>query len=1094
MKLTKQLETEILKAYNAYWEDYLNGNVESISALLADEYTQVGSAETEVFSNKKDAVQFLYDTIDQVAGKSQIRNRSIRLEPLDHLVLIHDLFDVYVLSDNEWMYYAQLRASTLMQEKSEGWKFIHQHSSFPDARTGEGENLAIDKIAEENQQLREAVKRRTIELEQKNHELEIEAALERVRAVAMEMRKADDLLHICRALFHEFLQLGFTDIRITIILIFNDEEGYLHDYNFSDDVGGSITKIFYNTHPVIDYSLNQIKSSNDAFAEVVVEGNQLKDWKEFRKKTGQINDPRLENISALYYYFYSTGFGAIGISSFKPLTSEQSSILKRFRNVFDLAYRRYIDITNAEAQAREAKIEAALERVRSRTMAMQKSDELAEVASLLFSQINGLGTKVWSSGFNIWQPEDVSCMAYMSSPNGSISAPFMTPLTEDRFFKNIYEAMQRGEDFYVMESGGKELEETYKYMFNLPDAKKGLEELVSSGFQMPTFQITHCVFFSHGYLMFITYEPCPEMWDIFKRFGKVFDQTYTRFLDLQKAEAQAREAKIEMALERVRARTMAMQRSDDLSLTVATIFEQLKSLDLEVLRCGIAIINKENKTQKFWTSARTGNDTVAHVSGDESMSIHPLLHEAFEAWLRQEDYSYVLQGNNLIEFYKAMESGNYKLPDAQSSELMGQTQYYFAASFKYGQLYAFRNSEFTEDTKKVMKRFADVINLAYTRFLDLQKAEAQAKEAQIEAALERVRARTMAMHDSNDVANVASVLFSELERLRIVTLRCGIFIVDEWNKIMEVWAAATRDGQAVRVTGRVSMTIHPLFEAALNAWKEKQSYLEYELSGEELSNYVDTVLSNAPQFAKTITRDKQWSYSFYFNEGALFTFVSEPFSPDTIAVLKKFAVVFGLTYRRYLDLKQAESNAREAQRQASIDRVRAEIASMRTTQDLERITPLIWNELTTLGVPFIRCGVFIMDDAQQVVHTFLSTPQGKAIAAFHIPYNTPGNITAIINHWQNKEIYTDHWDEKAFTEFADNLVQQGSLVSPEEYLSTMPLGGFFLHFLPFQQGMLYVGTMTELREEEIKLVQSLADAFSTAYARYEDFNKLEAAK
>ena len=37
------------------------------------------------------------------------------------------------------------------------------------------------------------------------------------------------------------------------------------------------------------------------------------------------------------------------------------------------------------------------------------------------------------------------------------------------------------------------------------------------------------------------------------RFGKVFQQTYTRFLDLQKAEAQAREAQIEAALERVRA-------------------------------------------------------------------------------------------------------------------------------------------------------------------------------------------------------------------------------------------------------------------------------------------------------------------------------------------------------------------------------------------------------------------------------------------------------------------------------------------------------------------------------------------------------------
>ena len=42
--------------------------------------------------------------------------------------------------------------------------------------------------------------------------------------------------------------------------------------------------------------------------------------------------------------------------------------------------------------------------------------------------------------------------------------------------------------------------------------------------------------------------------------------------------------------------------------------------------------------------------------------------------------------------------------------------------------------------------------------------------------------------------------------------------------------------------------------------------------------------------------------------------------------------------------------------------------------------------------------------------------------------------------------------------------------------------------------MLYVGNTTQLREDEIKLIQSVADAFSTAYARYEDFNKLEAAK
>ena len=37
-------------------------------------------------------------------------------------------------------------------------------------------------------------------------------------------------------------------------------------------------------------------------------------------------------------------------------------------------------------------------------------------------------------------------------------------------------------------------------------------------------------------------------------------------------------------------------------------------------------------------------------------------------------------------------------------------------------------------------------------------------------------------------------------------------------------------------------------------------------------------------------------------------------------------------------------------------------------------------------------------------------------------------------------------------------------------------------------------TLEKLNDEQIELIQHVADAFSTAYARYEDFNKLEAAK
>jgi len=167
---------------------------------------------------------------------------------------------------------------------------------------------------------------------------------------------------------------------------------------------------------------------------------------------------------------------------------------------------------------------------------------------------------------------------------------------------------------------------------------------------------------------------------------------------------------------------------------------------------------------------------------------------------------------------------------------------------------------------------------------------------------------------------------------------------------------------------------------------------------------------------------------------------------------------------------------------------------MRTVADLDRITPLIWNELTILGLQFIRCGIFLMDDTQRLIHTFLSTPEGKAIAAFHMPYDTQSNFDEAVNNWHLKRIYVTHWTEPDFFINADIMVKHGAITDREQYLRTLPPGGFYLHFLPFLQGMLYVGSLEKLGDDEINLVGSVADAFSTAYARYEDFNKLEAAK
>ena len=920
---------------------------------------------------------------------------------------------------------------------------------------------------------------------------------------------------------------------------------------------------------------------------------------------------------------------------------------------------------------------------------MQKSDELAETASLLFKQINDLGIQTWTSGFNIWEQNDTSFIGYNPTPTGEIAAPYHIPSTENSFFKNIYEAKKRGEEFLVFESAGESLAETYNYMKTLPVVKQVLKGIEDSGFQLPTFQINHCAFFSQGFLLFITLEAYPDGHNIFKRFAKVFEQTYTRFLDLQKAEAQAREAKIEaalerirstamamhssegilevthvlreqiallgekevesilvhiyhedtdqfeawysyrhpeyskgqivngkqtlnwsktararkdkekyyeketdytivadrkmlkewyeylfklapevvelndkgeilvpdvlyynyskisggtlllitnseasdhskylltraatvfnlaysrfldlqkaeaqareakieVALERVRSRAMAMQNSDELSELVAILFEELVKLDLILARCIIWIFDADTLAARVWMANSEDKKTA------ESYFIKRLHHPYYEAIIkgwkeRNPKWVFDLGGpyKKSIDELLLSETELSRLSETVKMGIRSSTHTIISGSFNnFGFIEASGPAAHSEEQLEILNRFGKVFDLSYTRFNDLKQAEAQAREAKVEASLERVRGKAMAMHSSEDLAATIIAFYHELELFSITPRQCGVGLLNKESRIAELSTMnSTGGGSSIELIGKLEMTGHPVLEGVYDNWLVQKEYHPV-LRGNEVKEYYYLIRPQIP-FPDYPDDEVQYGYFFFFPEGGVYAWTEKLMGEEELKIYRRFTSVLNLTYKRYKDLQQAETNAREAVKQAALDRVRAEIASMRTTNDLEKITPLIWNELTIIGIPFIRCGVFIMDDSQKLIRTFLSTPKGKAIAAFHLPYGTPGNIAQVLAHWQNKKNYIDHWDEAAFTEFAATLVKQGALLSPEQYLEAIPRGGFYLHFLPFLQGMLYVGNTTRLVEQEIKLIQSVADAFSTAYARYEDFNKLEAAK
>ena len=130
----------------------------------------------------------------------------------------------------------------------------------------------------------------------------------------------------------------------------------------------------------------------------------------------------------------------------------------------------------------------------------------------------------------------------------------------------------------------------------------------------------------------------------------------------------------------------------------------------------------------------------------------------------------------------------------------------------------------SEEDKQVVKRFASVFSLTFRRYQDLKKAEAQAREAQIETSLERMRSKTMAMHSSDDVTSATATMFTELDRLGIENMRCGIAHYLEDHK-MEVWSVSNlADGKVVRGAGLLDTNSIPFWKIFYSTWQKKEDF------------------------------------------------------------------------------------------------------------------------------------------------------------------------------------------------------------------------------------------------------------------------------
>ena len=552
-------------------------------------------------------------------------------------------------------------------------------------------------------------------------------------------------------------------------------------------------------------------------------------------------------------------------------------------------------------------------------MAMQKSEELQETTLILFQQFKSLGVTTAQVSICVFDEDIRMGEMFVTLKGEKIERSFPMELDKEVFVmkkaKKAFLDKQKKFSFIVK---GKELQD-YNHWRNSLIGRKGWDE--SKAIRKQSWYVNG-VFFSRGLMGFSSDVPSTdETLKLLDRFAQVFDLTFTRFLDLQKAEAQAKEAQLETALEKVRSRSLAMRKSDEIQQVIVEIFTRLNELGVGTDSANILIFEDQSNDIECWTASNIGGYQRAMFPYADLDFLNDLI-EAKRSGTELFSKYYTKEQKNAVFSFFFEKTELRSIPEERKAFVLQGDGYSVCIAFCHNigiNLNRYSDSLYSEGDKNILKRFSKVFDQSYTRFLDLQKAEAQAREAQIEAALERVRSHAMAMRSSEELNALIGTVFTELTKLDLVLTRCVILIY-EGNEKGVRWWMANSEAPSVPMNFFVKYADIPFFNEYLKGWQERSLKWQYILEGENKFNtdeflFKETELSQLPDFVIAGMRAPGRVYlNASFNNFGNLTLASlEPLSDEHFDILLRFAKVFDLTYTRFNDLKQAEAQAREAQ-------------------------------------------------------------------------------------------------------------------------------------------------------------------------------------
>ena len=157
-----------------------------------------------------------------------------------------------------------------------------------------------------------------------------------------------------------------------------------------------------------------------------------------------------------------------------------------------------------------------------------------------------------------------------------MAGSYLLPYFDHPIFNVAWQSKENGDEYFSRAFSFVEKNSFFEYAFEHSDYRHFPDEFKQWIFQNDQ-HILSFAWQKNSAILIPSHTgvlPSEEDIAILKRFAKVFEQSYVRFLDLQKAEAQARESQIELGIGKSKGKSMAMQHSDELKELIGTVYER----------------------------------------------------------------------------------------------------------------------------------------------------------------------------------------------------------------------------------------------------------------------------------------------------------------------------------------------------------------------------------------------------------------------------------------------------------------------------------------------------------------------------------------